>query len=422
MTTNPANLRKTVRAKLNVPVVLTGTDREGRPFRITGESRDFSRKGLGVVLERDVLTQGSVVTVSNDGTFRGIAAVQWIGRDRDTGRIQVGLRLLEAKASAGLRIAASFLLFFAFLSQVSFGQSRGLRRAAPTAVAQTEQPQPLPNLPGASPIQAESATEADEGSWIEEAMAKAAESKPNSRRAMVNIRMGKDSYAPGETVALSGYRLSNPSSSKQTVELKTWMAGPGVAPISVGNVGADGLYVLAPGMDEDYGPMELLRVSSDMPGGKGEFSARILDPVTGEIVGQTTRSFTLATSSGKAAQARRDPMPSLSVECRVGDSSYRSGDTVELAGYRIINQGASAATIEAKVWLEAPGLNPIAVFSLGANGLLVLTPGSNMTLQPLEPFKVTGKLPAGTYLLKSRILDPVTGQVFHESASSFDLR
>ena len=64
----------------------------------------------------------------------------------------------------------------------------------------------------------------------------------------------------------------------------------------------------------------------------------------------------------------------------------------------------------------------MAVFSLGADGSLALTPGSDMTLQPLEPFKVTEKLPAGTYTVKSRIVDPVTGQVFHESASSFEIR
>jgi hypothetical protein len=175
-------------------------------------------------------------------------------------------------------------------------------------------------------------------------------------------------------------------------------------------------------MDEDYGPMELLRVSSDMLGGKGEFGARILDPVTGETVGETTRSFTLATSSGDSGPVRNHALPSLAVECQVGSSSYRSGDTVELAAYRIVNQGAATATIEAKVWLEAPGLAPMAVFSLGADGSLALAPGSDIALQALEPFKVTEKLPAGTYTVKSRVLDPVTGQVFHESASSFEIR
>ncbi|PYV07762.1 MAG: hypothetical protein DMG07_27660, partial [Acidobacteria bacterium] len=355
MTTNPADLRRNVRAKLNLPVVLTGTDRQGRSFKVTGQSTDFSRKGVGVVLEQDVLTQGLAVNVSSGVGFRGIATVQWIGRNRDTGRVQVGLRLVEAKAGAGLKLAASLLLFFAFLNQVSFGQARGFSRAAPAqAAVSLSEP-----AAGAAIGAAE-----EEGSWVQEAIAKAAAAQPNSRRATVNLRLTKESYAPGETVAVSGYRLSNPSTSSQTLELKTWMSGPGVAPISVGNVGADGLYVLAPGSDEEYGSMDLLRVSPDMLGGKGEFGARILDPVTGETVGETTRSFTLATSSGNSGAARNHALPSLAVECQVGSSSYRSGDTVELAAYRIVNQGTAAATIEAKVWLEAPGLAPMAVFSL----------------------------------------------------------
>jgi len=103
MTDSAATTRKNVRAKLHLPVVLTGTSREGRPFRIAGESSDFSRAGLGVILEQDVLTQGLLVTVSSGGRFRANATVQWIGRGRDTDRIHVGLRVVEAKASIGSR-------------------------------------------------------------------------------------------------------------------------------------------------------------------------------------------------------------------------------------------------------------------------------------------------------------------------------
>ena len=438
MTDSAATTRKNVRAKLHLPVVLTGTSREGKPFRIAGESSDFSRAGLGVILEQDVLTQGLLVTVSSGGRFRANATVQWIGRGRDTDRIHVGLRVVEAKASIGLRIAASLLLSFAYLSQASFGQSRQFTRTEPpqTTVSQTQQTEHVPYLVGAgtahsgvasgaggatAPGAATQEAEAEEGSWIEHAIVKAAESKPNARKAVVEIQMSKDSYGAGEAVGVSGYRVSNPSNSSQSVELKTWMSGPGVNPVSVGNVGADGLYVLPPGLDEEYGPVEL-RVSPGMLGGKAQFSARILDPVTGEIVGETVKSFTLAMSSEKSPLVRNDRMPSLAVDCQVASPKYISGDTVSLASYRIINQGAAPATIEAKVWLEAPSLNPIAVFSLGADGSLALTPGSYVELQPLDPFKVTRNLPAGTYVLKSRVLDPVTGEVFHETATSFEIR
>jgi hypothetical protein len=234
--------------------------------------------------------------------------------------------------------------------------------------------------------------------------------------------MSKSSYASGDTVATSVYRLSNPATSRQSVELKTWLAGPGIAPISVGNVGADGLYALPPGVDEQYGPMDLLPVRADLPGGKYEFSARMLDPVTGEIVGEHTKSFTLSTPAAESPQVMVDGMPSVAIDCQVDNSRYSLGDTVSLAGYRLVNKGVSSATIEVKIWLEAPSLNPIAVFSLGADGSLVLTPGADMNLEPLEPFKVTETLPAGNYQLKSRVLNPVTGETYSESASSFEIR
>src|SRR5262249_44627182 len=110
---NDASMRRNVRAQLNVPVVLSGTDREGNPFKVSGQSRDFSRTGLAVVLERDLVAIGSVVTITNAGRFQGIATVQWVGRDAETGLAKVGLKLVQSKTSFGLKIAAGLLLFFA---------------------------------------------------------------------------------------------------------------------------------------------------------------------------------------------------------------------------------------------------------------------------------------------------------------------
>jgi hypothetical protein len=406
MANDAANLRRNVRAQLNVPVVLSGTDREGKPFKVTGQSRDFSRTGLAVVLEQNVLATGSVVTITNDGRFQGIATVQWLRPDAETGFIKAGLRLVQSKTSLGLKIAAGLLLFFAFLSQVSFGQSRDVVRAGPqTTVSQT----------------VGDTDDEDEGNWLEHAVAKAKGAKANERKAVVTIQMSKDTYSAGDTVSASGYRLTNPSKAGQSVELKTWISGPGVSPISVGNQGADGSYVLESGMNEDFGRLDLLPVSNDMLGGKGEIGSRILDPVTGEIVGESIKSFTLATARNSGAP-QNNQMPSVSVDLQMKDAVYKSGDTVEVAAYRLMNQGATAATIEAKVWLEAPGMDPIAVYTIGADGGLVLTPGSDMSLRPMESFQVTQNLPSGNYTLKSRVLDPVTGQVYHETASSFRIQ
>ena len=89
---------------------------------------------------------------------------------------------------------------------------------------------------------------------------------------------------------------------------------------------------------------------------------------------------------------------------------------------RIANMTASTATLELKIWLEIPGKSPIAVFSLGADGSLVLTPGSRMNLEPLKTFKVTNDLPAGICQLKCKAMDPATGRTFYENASAFEIR
>ena len=180
------------------------------------------------------------------------------------------------------------------------------------------------------------------------------------------------------------------------------------------------MFELPAGLDEQWGPLDVLPVSAGMLAGQGVFSTRVLDPVTGEVLGESAGSFTLATA-GKPAP-RPETRHVVAVDCQLSGSSYVRGDTVSLASYRIVNQGETAAPVEAKVWVEAPGLDPIAAFSVGSDGSLVLTPGAEMTLQPLETFTVSQNLPAGTYVLKSRMIDPVTGQMLHETANTFEIR
>src|SRR5207247_10669943 len=117
MSTSAMNLRKNVRAKLHLQVVLAGTDREGKPFEIKGQSADFSRKGLGVILDQDVLSQGSLVAVSSESKFRSHAIVHCVRRDPDTGRVRVVLHVLEYRTSIGCKIAALVRLLCAVVLQ-----------------------------------------------------------------------------------------------------------------------------------------------------------------------------------------------------------------------------------------------------------------------------------------------------------------
>ncbi len=125
------DLRRNVRARLHMHVTLQGTDQQGRPFEIRGKSLDFSRKGLGLEVDGDSLSPGSVVSLSVPGHVESGAVVQWIHRVASAGRVRAGLRLIDPKTSLSFRIAASILLCLALLGQVSLARSRSYARTAP---------------------------------------------------------------------------------------------------------------------------------------------------------------------------------------------------------------------------------------------------------------------------------------------------
>jgi hypothetical protein len=129
--TNSMNLRRNIRASLHLQVTLQGLDRWARPFEIQGKSVDFSWKGLGLVLDRDILAPGSVVSVSVPKRFHSNAVVQWSRPGHSTGQICVGLRLIDPKTSLAFRIAASILLCIALVGQMSLARSRSYTRTAP---------------------------------------------------------------------------------------------------------------------------------------------------------------------------------------------------------------------------------------------------------------------------------------------------
>ncbi len=116
--------RRNVRVNLHAHVILQGTDRFGKPFQVQGESVDFSRKGLGLLVPENLVGPGSVVTLSVPKKFRGDAVVQWTRHDAETGKVRVGCSMISPKATLFFRIVASLLLCVAFAGQVSFARSR----------------------------------------------------------------------------------------------------------------------------------------------------------------------------------------------------------------------------------------------------------------------------------------------------------
>jgi hypothetical protein len=118
-------MRGNIRASLNATVVIQGTDRSGKSFKIQGEGVDFSRKGLGLLIPENVVTPGSVVSITVPKKLRTDAIVQWTRQDAETGKVRVGVCMINPQVRTGLRIVASILLCVALLGQISFARSRG---------------------------------------------------------------------------------------------------------------------------------------------------------------------------------------------------------------------------------------------------------------------------------------------------------
>ena len=244
-------------------------------------------------------------------------------------------------------------------------------------------------------------------------------------RVAVDMRMSQRTYHIGDTVRTSASWLSNASSHDRIVELKTWLVAPGFAPIGVGEPGTDGSFVLPAGFDQDFGPLSLFEISADMPGGTYRLNARVIDPVTGDILHEDINPFTAevgeeASRHNTTAKQRVEENPRVAIESHT--SEFALDGRAELPGLRIANSGDTPATVELKVWIEAPGWRPIPVFVLGGEGSLVLPGGADLSLDRLAPSQPLERLTGGSYQLRSRILDPVTGQLFSETAGELVIR
>jgi hypothetical protein len=108
-----------------------------------------------------------------------------------------------------------------------------------------------------------------------------------------DIQLNQATYIDGETVTLDVFRLANLTAAPIALEVKFWLGLPAGSSISVINQGSDGSLVAPTGWDIDLGPLPLLPVSSSLPRGNYEFSCRMLDPVTGELLTEDRDFFSI---------------------------------------------------------------------------------------------------------------------------------
>lgn len=118
------NRRRNIRATIQRRVVVRGLDAKGNPIERSGLSVDFSRRGLGLVIEGAGLRADSHVSVSVPGRFHSRARVKWVVEASASGANRVGVELLDPAISHGLRVAAGFLLVLALAANLSYSRTR----------------------------------------------------------------------------------------------------------------------------------------------------------------------------------------------------------------------------------------------------------------------------------------------------------
>ncbi len=244
-------------------------------------------------------------------------------------------------------------------------------------------------------------------------------------RVAIDIRMTRGTYHTGETVSTSSSWLSNPSQRSREIELKAWLAAPGFDPISAGALTPDGVLELPAAFDEDLGPLSLFDVSGDLPAGTYQLNARILDPVTGDTLDEDINPFSVTADMETPRRSRQHARPAdAKTQLAIGSHSaaLESSGISNRRELVFANRGDAPADVELKVWIEGPEKGPVSVFTLGGNGSLLLPAGSALNLDPLALLQHSRKLPAGSYQLRSRILDSVTGHVLSENIDDLVIR
>jgi hypothetical protein len=184
---------------------------------------------------------------------------------------------------------------------------------------------------------------------------------------VINIRLERQAYRPGDTVRISSLIIDNPSPASRNIEAKIWLALPGMQPISLSDLAIDEVANLSPGFNHEYGTIPFLKISRNAPEGTGVLGARLVDPDTGNILSEDIASFVIAGGKGSASKARLDGDIASDENPHITLESYREDSRLQ---YRIENRGRSSADIEVKMWLENSEGDVIAAFSAGDEGLL----------------------------------------------------
>jgi hypothetical protein len=158
------------------------------------------------------------------------------------------------------------------------------------------------------------------------------------------------------------------------------------------------------------------------------FSALIDNVVVGSVPGAFTFNEVrlLVSGPGETGTFYFDdfnliPPSGAICDIELNKSAYSNGDTVVAPVLRFANLSSSSVATEIKVWLGIPSTAPISVINVGANGQILLPPGTDVNAGPLTLFPVTPALPRGAYEFSCRILNPTTGEALATDLNPFTI-
>lgn len=109
---------------------------------------------------------------------------------------------------------------------------------------------------------------------------------------LCDTQMDHPAYVNGEQVRVSVLRFANLTPDPVASEIKVWLGTPAGA-ISIINAGATGSVMLPSGLDVNLGPFALFAVTPALPRGGYEFSCRLLNPTTGELLVSKRSAFVI---------------------------------------------------------------------------------------------------------------------------------
>jgi hypothetical protein len=132
-----------------------------------------------------------------------------------------------------------------------------------------------------------------------------------------------------------------------------------------------------------------------------------------------SESFLAADEISAPAEPAKQSAANPAVNIQLERQAYKPGSTVRISSLRISNLSSVSRSVEAKIWLALPGMQPISLNDLATDEITSLPAGFDHEYGAIPFLKISRNAPAGTCVLGARLVDPDTGNILSEDITSF---